>query len=80
MICVHIMCVCGCLYSMSSGIATGVMDYPTMMSKAVLYTLSQAWQLGRAIMRARLKHSPLLTAIAEQQRGLVLITGKVKHV
>lgn len=62
---------------MSAGIATGVMDYPTMMGKAIFFTLSQAWQLGRAVMRARFNHSPVLTAIAEQQKGLVLITGKV---
>lgn len=63
---------------MSAAVATGVMDYPTMLSKAVLFTMSQAWQLGRAVMRARLTHSPVLTAVAKQQNGLVLITGKVQ--
>ena len=64
---------------MSAGVAMGVMDYPNMMSKAVLYTMSRAWQLGRVVYRARHTHSPVLAAITEQQNGLVIISGKVEN-
>ena len=63
---------------MSAGLAMGLMDYSTMLSKSVLYTMSRAWQLGRAVLRARHTHTPVLAAVAEQQHGLLLIRGKVR--
>jgi len=62
---------------MVAGVAMGGVDFPTMMSKTVLYTMSQAWQLGRAVLRARRLHSSVLAAITDQQEGFVLICGKV---
>ena len=63
---------------MSSGIAIGVMTFKEMMeSYGVLFTMSRAWQLGRAIMRARVQHTNVVQAVIEQQKGMVLMTGKV---
>ncbi len=62
---------------MSAAIATGVMDFDTVLSKTVLFTMSQAWQLGRAVLRARHLHTSVVRAIVEQLNGMVLITGKV---
>ena len=64
-------------HSMSSAITLGVMSLSEVMSKCVLFSMSQAWQLGRAVMRAQHTHINVLSAVAEQQNGIVLITGKV---
>ncbi len=55
----------------------GVMSYDEMMSKCVLLTMSQAWQLGRAVLRARATHTNVVQAVVEMQHGLILIVGKV---
>ena len=47
-------------------------------NNCVLHSLSRAWQLGRAICRA--KQSPCNVAIeyiVTQQQGLLLLTGEV---
>lgn len=62
---------------MSAGVATAVMTFSEMLEKCVLFTMSQAWQLGRAVMRARIQHTNIIQAVCEQQKGMVLITGKV---
>lgn len=62
---------------MSAAIATGVMPFGSVLSHMVLFTMSQAWQLGRAVHRAVSTHSSVVNAIAQQQHGLVLIMGKV---
>lgn len=62
---------------MSAGIALGVLNFNEMLEKCILFTLSQAWQLGRAVMRARVQHTDVIQAVVEQQKGIVLMTGKV---
>ena len=62
---------------MHSGVALGVMTHKEFMEKSVLFSMSQAWQLGRAIKRARIAHVDIVQTVAEQQKGMVLITGKV---
>ena len=50
-----------------------------VLTKCVLLSYSQAWQLGRAILRTRaLGGISIVDAIAKQQKGVVLIIGKVK--
>ena len=49
-----------------------------VLKNCVLHTLSHAWQLGRAICRA--KQSPcniIIESIVNQQQGLLLLTGEV---
>ena len=49
-----------------------------VLKNCVLHTLSHAWQLGRAICRA--KQSPcnvIIESIVAQQQGLLLLTGEV---
>lgn len=53
------------------------MSYDEMMSKCVLLTMSQAWQLGRAVLRARATHTNVVQAVVEMQHGLILLVGKV---
>ena len=62
---------------MSAAVALGVMSLNEMLEKCVLFTMSQAWQLGRAVMRARVLHTDVILAVVEQQKGMVLMTGKV---
>lgn len=64
---------------MSAAIAIGVMDFRSVSSKMILFTMSQAWQLGRAVNRAINTHSSAINSIVEQQQGLILITGKVRE-
>ena len=64
-------------FRMSAALATGVMDFSSVLSKMVLFTMSQAWQLGRAVQRAINSHASVVETIAEQQNGIVLILGKV---
>ena len=62
---------------MSSGVALCLMTFKEMMEKSVMFTMSLAWQLGRAVMRARVQHTNVIEAVTNQQNGLVLTTGKV---
>lgn len=62
---------------MSSGVALALMTYKEMLEKCILFTMSQAWQLGRAIMRARVQHTNIIETVITQQKGMVLLTGKV---
>ena len=64
-------------FRMSAAIAMGVMDFNTVLSNCILFTMSQAWQLGRAVSRARTTHNSMIDAVIEQQNGILLITGKV---
>ena len=47
------------------------------MSKCVLLSISRAWSLGRAILRAKNVGKAPHEAVVENQNGRVLITGKV---
>ena len=62
---------------MASGVAFAVMTYKEMLEKSILFTMSQAWQLGRAIVRARAQHTSVIEMVIAQQKGTVLMTGKV---
>ena len=77
MVCLYVCVVCVHVDRMEAGLAMGVMDFSSMMSKTVLYTMSRAWQVGRAVLRARRLHSSVLAAITDLQEGFVLIYGKV---
>ena len=62
---------------MSSAVALGILTLEEVLSHCVLYSMSQAWQLGRAVKRAKIMHYSVINAVAEQQKGTLLITGKV---
>ena len=62
---------------MSSGVALCLMTFKEMLEKSVLFTMSLAWQVGRAVMRARLQHTNVVEAVTNQQNGIILLTGKV---
>ena len=63
---------------MSSGVALAPMTFNEMLEKSVLFTMSQAWQLGRAVMRARAQHTDVIQTVTSQQNGMVLLSGKVR--
>ncbi len=65
-------------FRISAAVAMGVMTYDEMMSKCVLLTMSKAWQLGRAVLRARATHTNVIRAVVEMQHGLTLLIGKVE--
>lgn len=62
---------------MTCGISIGALSLDEVLRTCVVYSLSQAWQLGRAIARARVMHTNVVDAVVKQQNGLLLITGKV---
>ena len=61
---------------MSCGISLAPMSLKDILETCVLYSFSQAWQLGRAIFRARNAHTSVVDAVVEH-KGKVLLTGKV---
>ena len=62
---------------MMTGVAFGAMTMSEVKEKCIFFTMSQAWQLGRVVLRAQHTHTNVLDAITEQQNGIILITGKV---
>ncbi len=62
---------------MSSGVTIGVLTLPEVLRFCVLHSMSQVWQLGRAIERAKSTHSSVIDTIVEQQQGTLIIVGKV---
>ena len=63
---------------MSCAVSTGVLTLQEVLNTTILFSISMAWQLGRAVMRAQTTHSDVLQAIATQQSGKILIVGKVR--
>ena len=61
---------------MSCGISLAPINLKDILKTCVLYSFSQAWQLGRAIIRARNAHTSVVDAVVEH-KGKVLLTGKV---
>lgn len=62
---------------MECGIATCPITLNQVLSSCVLFSYSQAWQLGRAITGASISKISVVQAIIKQQHGLLLISGKV---
>ena len=64
---------------MSCGICSAPMSLEDVLSNCVLLSYSQAWQLGRVILRIRaVGGMTVVDAVAEQQKGTVLLIGKVR--
>ncbi|CAG5134190.1 unnamed protein product [Candidula unifasciata] len=51
-----------------------------VLNKTALHTVSSAWRLGDAILRARLQKESVIEAIIRQEDGRHIITGKVTDV
>lgn len=62
---------------MSTGISLGVLKLEDVLKNCVVFSMSQAWQLGRAVSRARIMHNNVIEAVVQQQNGLLLLSGKV---
>ncbi len=62
---------------MTAYVTIGTLTLSEVLRFCVLHSMSQAWQLGRAIQRARSTHSSVIEAIVEQQCGTLIIVGKV---
>ena len=88
-VCVRVcMCVCACMhvctcdqsvliFSLSAAITLGHMQHSEVLSKCVLLSVSRAWGLGRAVLRARHEQRTPYEAVIESQHGRLLMTGKV---
>ncbi len=58
--------------------AFGVMSYQDIEEKCVVHATSHAWQLGRAVLRARrMGTSPVQAVLRQRRGGVVIITGEV---
>ena len=53
---------------------------PDIVSKTALHTVSAAWRLGDAILRARLNKEPVVNAVVKQEGAEHVLTGKVTDV
>ena len=62
---------------MTCGICLPPVTLDEMFKDCIIHSYSRAWQLGRCVMRARISHSNVVQAIAKQQNGILLLTGKV---
>ena len=63
---------------MSCAVGLAPMSLEEILDKCVLHSFSQAWQLGRAIMRTKVLGDTSVTdAVLKQQNGILLLTGKV---
>ena len=62
----------------SSGIVLGCLGVDEVLSKCVLLSMSGAWTLGRAVVRANMSKRPPYSAITESRNGRLLTTGKVR--
>ena len=62
---------------MSCAVCTSPMTLSQVLDTCVLQSYSRAWKIGRAVMRAQLTHSNIVQAIAHDQCGIVLLSGKV---
>lgn len=65
---------------MTCGICLPPVTLDEMFKDCIIHSYSRAWQLGRCVMRARKSHSNVVQAIAKQQNGILLLTGKVNVV
>ena len=63
--------------SMMCAICIPPMTLSEVLNTCVLHSLSRAWQLGRAVYRAKKSQCNVIEAIVTQQQGLILLTGKV---
>ena len=64
--------------SMQAAISMGPMNLQEVLKCCVLFSMSMAWQLGRAVQRARNMHTSAIEAIVNQQYGTLIIVGKVQ--
>ena len=62
---------------LSAAISLGTFTLPEVLERCVLFSMSQAWQLGRAVLGARVTHSSVLDTIVSQQHGTLVLAGKV---
>ena len=62
---------------MQAGVSVGVLTHREVFDRCVLFSMSMAWQLGRAVQRARNMHTSVMEAIVNQQNGTLIIVGKV---
>ena len=63
--------------SMSCAVCLLLMMLYEVLNTCTLHSLSRAWQLGRAVYRAKQSQFNVIEAIITQQQGLLLLTGKV---
>ena len=50
------------------------------MTKTAVYTVSSAWRLGDAILRARLNKESVIDAIIALENAKHIVTGKITDV
>ena len=63
--------------SMICALCIPPMTLSEVLDTCILHSLSRAWQLGRAVYRAKQSQCNVIEAIITQQQGLLLLTGKV---
>ncbi|XP_005109931.1 uncharacterized protein LOC101854605 [Aplysia californica] len=66
-------------YGGSAGLASSV-TCDEVMTKTALHTVSSAWRLGDAILRARVAKESVIEAVVKQEDAKHIITGKITDV
>ncbi|ESO90858.1 hypothetical protein LOTGIDRAFT_122683 [Lottia gigantea] len=64
----------------SGGLVLAPMKTSDVMKKTVLHSVSRAWRMGNAVLRARLEKMSPINAILKEESAHHLITGKVRDV
>ena len=64
---------------MASGVAIGALTLSEVLKTCVHFSVSNAWQLGRAVARARKAHLSVVESVCSHQEGKLIIVGKVDH-
>ncbi|CAL1538242.1 unnamed protein product [Lymnaea stagnalis] len=69
--------------SIENGCSAGLalpLNKGSVLTKTPLNTVSSAWRLGNAILRARLQKEPVIDAILQLEQGKHVMTGKILDV
>ena len=68
-----------CYSSICGGVGTPL-TFNEVLNNCVMYSISKAWSLGRAVQRGRIAKADLVTTILDRAKGKLIISGKVvKH-
>ncbi|KAH9504670.1 hypothetical protein Btru_062546 [Bulinus truncatus] len=71
------------LVSIENGCSAGLalpLNKSSLLTKTPLHTVSSAWRLGNAILRARLQKESVIEAIIQQENAKHVLTGKILDV
>ncbi|KAL3860781.1 hypothetical protein ACJMK2_010851 [Sinanodonta woodiana] len=64
----------------SAAVVLSFLNKEDLMNKTVKYSLSRAWRIGSSVLKARMRNESPVNAIIKQEKGKLLIVGKISDV